>query len=743
MTLSAPLALTRGEARTLATLLRRIWPERGAMPDAVGLGALDFLDRTLAGAERAALDLYREGVPALNRAARALYGSPVEGLEDRQVDDLLGRLAAGDVPGMRLPSAAEFWATLRRHAIEGLFSDPAHGGNRAAATWRFLGHPGVRLADMPAPGTSPLTLADLDDGPDEDEIAGFDPARGLDAPNPRADVVVVGLGGVGSLAAARLALLGMEVVGLEAGGWRPLASYRPDELTGAVYARASLGPKFNAEVPRWRETPQQATRPMPFSLGRMGNGVGGTIAHYGARLRRHHPHHFRMRSLVREMGLERRLEEDCTLADWPLSYDALEPWYEEMEQLVGVAGPDSHPFIPRRTGLPMPATRAPKVGLAFAQAATTLGYHPTAVPVGQNTLPWGGRPPMAYSPWGEGLGSRTRDRWMPTFDLLPRALATGRLDLRTRCRVLRVLTGADGRAAGVSYVGPDGREREQRAPTVILAAYTFETVRLLFLSGDTHRADGLGNTSAQLGRHFMTKQFPSVLGHVPGAAFDRHAGPGAQGIIVEDLLRPEAFAAEDGLVGGATLGVENQMLPIQIAREALPPGLPSFGPAWQDHMARWNERAVIRIQTDTLSYHGNVLDLDPLHRDRGGYGLPLVRVTFAVRRNEERLADWAMRRSRDMLRRMGAATSWDGPRFTGIGSCHDFGGARMGLDPRTSVVSDDMQVHDTPGLYVMGGATFPSCHGVNPTLTMWALAARACDRLAGLHRPGLPGGSCS
>jgi gluconate 2-dehydrogenase alpha chain len=78
---------------------------------------------------------------------------------------------------------------------------------------------------------------------------------------------------------------------------------------------------------------------------------------------------------------------------------------------------------------------------------------------------------------------------------------------------------------------------------------------------------------------------------------------------------------------------------------------------------------------------------------------------------------------------MGAVKTWAGPHFTGVGSSHDLGGCRMGEDPASSVVDGDLRVHDTPGLYVFGGASFPSCPGVNPTLTIWAVCLRAAERL--------------
>ena len=89
-----------------------------------------------------------------------------------------------------------------------------------------------------------------------------------------------------------------------------------------------------------------------------------------------------------------------------------------------------------------------------------------------------------------------------------------------------------------------------------------------------------------------------------------------------------------------------------------------------------------------------------------------------------------------ILRRMGARKTWRSPPFTGVCSCHDLGGCRMGEDPASSVVGSDLRVHDTAGLYVFGGAVFPTCPGLNPTLTMWALCYRAAERLVERLRRG-------
>jgi gluconate 2-dehydrogenase alpha chain len=107
-----------------------------------------------------------------------------------------------------------------------------------------------------------------------------------------------------------------------------------------------------------------------------------------------------------------------------------------------------------------------------------------------------------------------------------------------------------------------------------------------------------------------------------------------------------------------------------------------------------------------------------------------VRITYDMQPNEQRLSEFMEGEAERILRAMGATKTWRGPRFSGVVSSHELGGCRMGEDPAGSVVGPDLAVHDTPGLYVFGTAVFPTCHGVNPTLTMWAICQRAAEQLA-------------
>ncbi|MGD9711344.1 MAG: gluconate 2-dehydrogenase subunit 3 family protein [Thermomicrobiales bacterium] len=741
--MSGHVVLNPDEFASIEAIFERLFPAGDDGPGAREIGAAHYLDQALAGALRHHASTYRSGLAALDTAAVNLNGAPFRQLEETGQDHVLRLLQNGEITTAFPISQVEFFALLRTHCLEGLFSDPLYGGNREKLGWKVLGHPGVWLSNSPEenvqdfPADKGGVVQSLEDvlpllgkGSDpfgDDLLLETDAA--LHLPVDDADVVIVGMGGVGSMIAPALVDAGFRVVGLEAGPvWRD-QDFLPDELGVAYYCRATMGEKFGQETPRWRVSADRPTTEATFSLGRMMNGVGGSVIHYGAWLRRFHPHHLRQRSHSIERWGKQAIPEGCSLADWPVTYEELESFLTRVEHLVGVAGDESNPFIARSRPLPLPSTRPFRLGDAFAKAARSRGLHPHPAPVGQTTTGADGSG-FSYCAWNNGFGSWDGDKWHPGRQIVAFAQQAKNFSLRTHARVTKILTDDDGHVSGVEYVDRNGRQLQQRSRVVILAAYTFENIRLMLLSGDQRHPDGLGNGSGQLGRHYMTKQFAHVDGYFPDQVFNRHTGPASQAVVLDDFLS-ESFdsMAAGGFIGGATLGAENQFLPLQIATESLPPDIRAWGSEYRQHLREWQHLGVVRIQPDALPYAFHTIDLDPIHRDRSGLGLPVVRITYDLQENERRQAAWFEKESAAILRQMGAAKTWAGPSFTGVGSSHDLGGCRMSDDPGEGVVDRELQVHDTPGLYVYSGAVFPTCPGINPTLSLWALALWATDRL--------------
>lgn len=738
----ALISLSIYEAKIADTIFERMFPADATAPGAHAIGVVHYLDRALDGAYHHLAEIYHLGLAGLNENARLRHGTDFISCTDDQQNALLSALESGTLAAWEQSQQIAFFALLRAHLQEGLFADPIYGGNRNKQGWATLGHPGVWLENSAEENLSGQAVTK--DGVIQSmtdvgynlgtptEPPALPPGYQPNAPKKAvkdADIILVGLGAVGGLVAQVFTEAGLQVVAFEAGPYYSKRDFIPDELGATYYCRANLGRKFLQEVPRWRRNSADPTEEATFSLGRMVNGVGGSAIHYGAWLRRFHPHHFSPRSRVRERWGDAVLPEECTLVDWPLCYADLEPYYDRLDQLIGIAGPDVVPFIPRRQPHPMPPLRPFRLGEFFTKATKEMGLQPYPVPVGINSVPYDQRPALTYTAWSNGFGSYNDAKWQPGLTSVPKALATGNLTLRTHCRVIRILTDENGHADGVEFIDNAGQLQQQRARTVILSSYTFENIRLLLLSGDHHHPNGLGNNFGQVGQNFMTKMFAHVDGYFPNIIFNRHTGPAAQGVIVDDYLADAFDSWRYGFIGGATLGAEQQFLPIQISREALPSDVPTWGAGYKEHLRQWQHFGVVRIQPDTLPYRTNYIDLDPRYRDRSGLGLPVVRITYDMRENEQQLANWMEGKAEEILQKMGAQKTWRGPRFTGIGSSHDLGGCRFGTDPTISVLDPSLQVHDTPGLYLFGGAAFPSCPGINPTLTIWALALRAAESL--------------
>jgi gluconate 2-dehydrogenase alpha chain len=736
------VSLSNQDAATLARLVDILFPEGDDHLSASGIGVVTYIDRTLSGNNVALQGAYRRGLRALNEASITRTGREFAVADEAACASLVRQLSAGTLPDLASPAPSEFFELVRGHCQEGLFADPAYGGNRDTAGWRFLNHPGIwlensaeeNLSDEPVTKPRILHLGSeevrpYDAGAPRALPAAYDPGRGAQPSTDPADVIIVGLGAVGGLVAPVFTDAGLNVVAFEAGPWRTGDDFRPDELASTHYTEARMGKKFSSETPRWRRAAGEPTQEATSSLGRMVNGVGGSWAIAGGWARRFHPHHFRYRTHVQERWGEELLPSDSTLTDWPIGYDELEPYYSLVEHLIGVSGDDDNPFLRRSKPYPLPPLRPCRVGEDFTTAATGLGLNARPIPVNTNSAGYNGMPGTRYSPWAAGFGPWDGDRWHPGLTSVPNAMRSGRLDLRTECRVVRILEDETGRACGVEYVGPDGVHRTQEARCVILSSYTYENVRLLLLSTSDRHPRGMGNNAGQVGQHYMTRMFNDVFGYFPDKVFNRHTGPASQAVAVEDFLAEDFDAGSLGFVGGASLSVENQQLPLQISRAPLPEDVQPWGRAYQDHLRKWQNLASVRVLPEALPYRQHTIDLDPVHLDDSPLALPRVRVTYDLLPNENRLSDWAEGKAEELLRAMGATKTWRGPRFTGVCSCHDMGGCRMGEDPNESVVDAGLAVHDTEGLYVFGGAVFPSMPGINPTLTIWALAYRAAERL--------------
>lgn len=555
------------------------------------------------------------------------------------------------------------------------------------------------------------------------------------------DVVVIGLGATGGLAASQLALAGLNVVGLEAGNWHHAGEFAMDDI--AQLGRNSLGAaKVNGEVPTFRADSHQVAERALLNVGNlMMNGVGGSKTHSTNISWRMSPWNFRARSETIARYGAQAIPEGSTLVDWPLSYDDLEPYYARVERLYGVSGAagnvggirmrEGNPFEGRRSEpYPSPPLRRSGWTELMKAAASSLGWSPFPTPASIRSVERDGKKACQYCGFCTWNGCWVDAKAVPSSIGIPEAIETRRLDVRTGARVTSIDVDGDGVARGVTYV-QDGQARRITARIVILSAFTYENVRLLLLSTSEQFPHGLSNRSGQVGKHFMTHTFVLGFGLFPGRRLNAWSGSNAQGTAVADF--DAANAEHPDFIGGGVIMAGHEIRPLLHHRFA-PPGVPRWGSARKRWLAE-NLQSLGWTYTlpDELPYEDHYLDLDPHVTD--DHGLPVIRVTQKLRPNEIRQYEYLAERMREWFEAAGAAEFWHTPIANSPINTHAYGGTRMGEDPATSVVDSYGFSHEVPGLVVLGASTFPTSGGVNPTETAEALTWRTVDRILEIGSP--------
>lgn len=551
----------------------------------------------------------------------------------------------------------------------------------------------------------------------------------------KTDVVLVGLGAAGGVAALPLTRAGMKVVALEAGGRYTPRDFVPDEIRNDTFNWLGRV-KVNGEVPTARRSPSEKAAPHPAPI-RMMNGVGGTSIHYTGQSWRFSPYTFNERSeTIRRYG-RGAIPDGVALADWPLDYADLEPFYDRVEYTVGISGragniqgkkdPRGNVFEGRRRRpYPIPPLRRAGFNDLMTRGARDAGFDPFPGPAAILSEDYRGRQACDYHGYCTNNGCHVAAKSSTSVTTIPLAQQTRNLDVVTRARVTKIVTDKDGEASGVLYVR-GGKEYYQPASMVVLATYVYENVRLMMLSRSKAHRKGVGNDRGQLGLYYMAHAYPGVNALFAGRQINRFSGSGAQFVALDNWDADNFDHRGLGFIGGATLSAGMEAKPLGMAR-TVPPGVPQWGSAWKDWVKRnANSVGSAFVQLPSMPYEDNKLDLDPTAKDP--YGNPVIRITYHMGDNEERMLAFLIPKMAAWLEAAGAQETWAGTLFELPINSHAFGGTRMGNDPDESVVNKWGLVHDTPGLAVLGASTFPSTGSKNPTETVQALAWRTATHL--------------
>jgi gluconate 2-dehydrogenase alpha chain len=553
----------------------------------------------------------------------------------------------------------------------------------------------------------------------------------------RTDVVIIGLGATGGVAALPLAQAGLDVVGLEAGTWLAPADLSPDELRNNFRGWPQAVQKANREIPTHRPNASAPYSPRP-AIHPMMNAVGGTTLHYWAQSWRLNPWDFRVVSETRRRYGAAKLPKGTTVEDWPFGLDELESYYDKVEVEIGVSGqagnvggkidPRGNIFEgPRARAYPMPPLRGTGFTEMMAGAARSLGWHPFPGPAAITSGRYEGRSGCVYHGFCNRGGCHVSAKGSTAVTTIPKAQRTKRLTVVTEAHVTSIDVDAQGRASGVTY-RKGTEEFFQPASVVLLASYTYENVRLLLLSTSKAFPKGLSNNHGQVGRHYFSHNQIATVNALFGRNLNTWYGLPAQGIAVDDWADDNFDHRSLDFIGGGNLWIYSDRRPIAAANMSTFGRAPQWGAQWKAFIRENADRAnTAYLQRTTLPYEDNYLDLDPTVKDPLGF--PVCRITADYKENEHRLAGFIQDKMVEWYRAAGAVATAKTPVGTMGPTTHAYGGTRMGDNPDTNVVNRWGFSHEVPNLGILGASVMGTSGARNPTLTAQALAWRTAEYL--------------
>ncbi|MCI0661629.1 MAG: GMC family oxidoreductase [Acidobacteria bacterium] len=550
------------------------------------------------------------------------------------------------------------------------------------------------------------------------------------------DAIIVGSGATGGWAAKVLTEKKMKVLVLEAGRQiDPEKDYRmmtwPYELkyrglaSGNVYAprqpiqsRCYAGNEYSAHLfVDDLDNPYTTPDRKPFWWIR-GRQVGGRSLTWGRQSYRLSDYDFKAGEL------------DGAGDPWPISYKDLEPYYDQVENFVGISGSyENLPQLPDSKFLPPMAMTC---GERMLKKAVESRWNDRKVIIGRAailTKPHQGRAACHYCGHCD-RGCDTHSYFSSVGSTLPAAQKTGNLTLRPNSIVREIiLDPKTGKASGVRIIDQiSRRDYIEYGKVIVLCASTVESTRILLNSKSGRYPDGLGNTSGVLGRYLMDHLYQiSAGGVVPvlrGMAYDYSDGR-ANGIYVPRFRNikekhPKFFRGY-GMQGRAGMGYS-------YAHAKMRPG---FGPEFKKFV-RENPNEVsfwLGAWCEMLPRRENRVTIDPKKVD--AWGVPVVHIDCSFGDNELALAKDALETIREMVDSAGFQTLYTNDKPAPPGFCiHEVGTARMGADPKKSFLNKWNQSWEVKNVFVTDGACYVSQGCQNPTLTMMAITARACDYIA-------------
>jgi len=553
------------------------------------------------------------------------------------------------------------------------------------------------------------------------------------------DVCIVGSGAGGGMAAHRLALGGARVVLLEAGGWWDNTTSNSSMLRwpyqssqrGASTPDRPFG-EFDACVGGWDLPGEPFTRAegTNFSWWRA-RMLGGRTNHWGRISLRFGPDDFKRKSI------------DGLGDDWPISYNDIAPYYDQVDELVGIFG--SRENLPNHPdGKFQPAPKPRCYELLVKQASDKMGIWCIPARLSVITQRLGNRAPCHYC--GQcNRGCMTNSNFSSPNVLLFPAQRTNRLRIITNAMAREVTVNAQGLATGVSYINTaTGADEHIRARVVVLAASACESSRILLNSKSPRFPQGLANSSGVVGKYLTDTTGSDVSGFIPKMV--DHVPHNCDGVGGGHIYMPWWLDNKKlDFPRGYHIEVWGGL------------GVPSYGFMGGIQQYEPGGGYGAQLKNDYRRYYGSTIgfsgrgeqipnedcycELDPGAKDK--YGIPVLRFHWKWTDHEINQVKHMQETFRGLVSEMGGEVFSAMPTrergygiATGGSIIHELGTARMGSDPKTSVLNASCQAWDCRNLFVADGGSFVSQADKNPTWTIMALAMRTADKILELRKAG-------
>ncbi len=570
----------------------------------------------------------------------------------------------------------------------------------------------------------------------------------------RKTVVIVGGGLTAGLVSRQLTAQGIEVVVLERGGdhTEDAAAHLPnqrDELRWSI--RQGLIQNWAQQPYSLRHNTNEASAPVRWMEAFLpGDGIGGAGNHWNGHTWRWAGYDPVLRSHYEKRYGKKAVPDSMPLQDWGHTYENMAPYHELFEELFGIAGKagnlngklqeGGNPFeAPRRKEFPLPPLEMTEAGVIFKETTAKLGFKAFPIPAANASRPY-------TNPDGQKLGQcqycghcerficEAKAKASPQVLLYPMLKQRKGFEIRPYSHVLGVNYDSQRkRVTGVRYVDLlSGEEYEQPADVVVLGGFTMANTHLLLLDKIGKPYDPKTN-SGVVGKNFCYQTSSGVGVFFKNRYLNPFMGSGSTSMVIDDYNNDNFDHTGLGFLGGGYISA-GMFGGRPVASRPLPPGTPRWGSVWKKANAEWYGHGFsVGVHGSCYPDRENYLDLDPTYRD--AFGEPLLRMTFDFRDNEVKMSQYLTQKAADIAKAMGAdivgpVNPRKGPFDTRIyQTTHVTGGTPMGTDPKTSVVSPQLQHWDAQNLFVVGASVFPHNSGYNPTGPLAAMALRLGDDL--------------